>query len=150
MLTENGFTFSKLILATGRSDLRKGIDGLAAMVRLKYGLNPLEKDTLFLFCGTRRDRLKGLLWTGDRFILLYIRLADGCFQWPGTAQEARSITTEEFKRLMDGFSIDPPSCKQPQKQTEKKVMAWGILMPLFHIQIGIFYKQFATTVLIFK
>ena len=69
MLTENGFTFSKLILATGRSDLRKGIDGLAAMVRLKYGLDPLEKDTLFLFCGTRRDRLKGLLWTGDRFIL---------------------------------------------------------------------------------
>ena len=106
MLTENGFTFSKLILATGRSDLRKGIDGLAAMVRLKYGLDPLEKDTLFLFCGTRRDRIKGLLWTGDRFILLYIRLADGCFQWPGTAQEARSITTEEFKRLMDGFSID--------------------------------------------
>lgn len=107
MLTENGFTFSKLILATGRSDLRKGIDGLAAMVKLKYGLDPLEKDTLFLFCGTRRDRLKGLLWAGDRFILLYIRLADGCFQWPRTAQEARRITAEEFKRLMDGFSIDP-------------------------------------------
>ena len=107
MLTENGFTFSKRILATGRSDLRKGIDGLAAMVRLKYGLDPLEKDTLFLFCGTRRDRLKGLLCAGDRFILLYIRLADGCFQWPGTAQEARRITADEFKRLMDGFSIDP-------------------------------------------
>lgn len=107
MFTENGFAFSKLILALGRSDLRKGIDGLAAMVRLKYGLDPLEKDTLFLFCGTRRDRLKGILWTGDRFILLYIRLAEGCFQWPKTAQEARSITAEEFKRLMDGFSIDP-------------------------------------------
>ena len=107
MLTENGFAFSKLILALGRSDLRKGIDGLAAMVRLKYGLDPLEKDTLFLFCGTRRDRLKGILWTGDRFILLYIRLAEGCFQWPKTAQEARSITAEEFQRLMDGFSIDP-------------------------------------------
>ena len=107
MFTENGFTFSKLILALGRCDLRKGIDGLAAMIRLKYGLDPLEKDTLFLFCGTRRDRLKGILWTGDRFILLYIRLAEGCFQWPKTAQEARSITVEEFKRLMDGFSIDP-------------------------------------------
>ncbi len=107
MLTENGFTFSKVVLAVGRSDLRKGIDGLAAMVRLKYGLNPLEKDTLFLFCGTRRDRLKGILWTGDRFILLYIRLAEGCFQWPGTEQEARNITPEEFKRLMEGFSIDP-------------------------------------------
>ena len=74
MLDKNGFTFKKTILAVGRSDLRKGIDGLAAMVKLKYGL--------------------------------YIRLADGCFQWPRTAQEARSITTEEFKRLMDGFSID--------------------------------------------
>lgn len=107
MLTENGFTFSKLILAVGRCDLRKGIDGLAAIIRLKYGLDPLEKDTLFLFCGTRRDRLKGILWTGDRFILLYIRLAEGSFKWPKTAQEARSITAEEFKRLMDGFSIDP-------------------------------------------
>ena len=106
MLTENGFTFKKVILAVGKSDLRKGIDGLAAMVRLKYGLDPLEKDTLFLFCGIRRDRIKGLLWTGDRFLLLYIRLADGCFQWPRTTQEARNITTEDFKRLMDGFSSD--------------------------------------------
>ena len=107
MLTENGFTFSKVVLAIGRCDLRKGIDGLAAMIRLKYGLDPLEKDTLFLFCGTRRDRLKGILWTGDRFILLSIRLAEGSCMWPKTAQEARSITAEEFKRLMDGFSIDP-------------------------------------------
>ncbi|MCH5260954.1 MAG: IS66 family insertion sequence element accessory protein TnpB [Lachnospiraceae bacterium] len=107
MLTENGFTFSKVIMAIGRCDLRKGIDGLAAMVRLKYGLDPLEKGTLFLFCGTKRDRIKGILWTGDRFILLYIRLAEGNFQWPRTAEEARRITPEEFKRLMDGFSIDP-------------------------------------------
>lgn len=107
MLTKDGITFSKIILAVGRSDLRKGIDGLAAVVKLKYGLEPLEKDTLFLFCGTRRDRIKGLLWTGDRYILLYIRLADGRFQWPRTADEARSLTGEEFMRLMDGFSIDP-------------------------------------------
>lgn len=106
MLTKDGITFSKIILAVGRSDLRKGIDGLAALVKLKYGLEPLEKDTLFLFCGTRRDRIKGLLWTGDRYILLYIRLADGRFQWPRTADEARSLTGEEFMRLMDGFSID--------------------------------------------
>ena len=107
MLTKDGITFSKIILAVGRSDLRKGIDGLSAVVRLKYGLDPLEKDTLFLFCGTRRDRIKGLLWTGDRYVLLYIRLTDGCFQWPRNADEARSLTSEEFMRLMDGFSVDP-------------------------------------------
>ena len=117
MLTENGFTFSKLILATGRSDLRKGIDGLAAMVRLKYGLDPLEKDTLFLFCGTRRDRIKGLLWAGDRFILLYIRLAEGCFQWPRTTQEAAELTEEQFHYLMTGLNPLEPKIKEvnPEK-----------------------------------
>ena len=123
MLTKDGITFSKIILAVGRSDLRKGIDGLAAVVRLKYGLDPLEKDTLFLFCGTRRDRIKGLLWTGDRYILLYIRLTDGRFQWPRTADEARSLTGEEFMRLMDGFSVDPsvgPKRKVPVADPKSK------------------------------
>jgi transposase len=106
MLTESGLTFSRCIAALGKSDLRRGVDGLAAQVRLQYNLDPLEKDTLFLFCGTRHDRLKGLLWTGDRFILLYIRLAEGRFQWPRTAEEARQISGEQFQRLMEGFSID--------------------------------------------
>lgn len=86
--------------------MRKGIDGLASIVRLRYNLDPLDKDTLFLFCGTKKDRLKGLLWCGDRFVLLYIRLADGKFNWPQTEDEARNISGEEFKRLMDGFTID--------------------------------------------
>lgn len=123
MLTKDGITFSKVILAIGRSDLRKGIDGLASVVRLKYGLDPLEKDTLFLFCGTRRDRIKGLLWTGDRYLLLYIRLADGHFQWPRTADEARQLNGEEFMRLMDGFSIDPsvgPRRNAPVADSKRK------------------------------
>lgn len=51
----------KIILACGRTDLRKGIDGLAQLVGTKYDLNPFEKDVLFLFCGSRNDRIKGLL-----------------------------------------------------------------------------------------
>ncbi len=50
----------RVILACGRTDLRHGIDWPAAMVRLSYGLDPLEEGTLFLFCGVRKDRLKGL------------------------------------------------------------------------------------------
>ena len=107
MLNANGLTFSKIVVLIGRSDLRKGIDGLSAIVRLRYNRDPLEKDTLFLFCGTRKDRLKGILWTGDRFILLYIRLVEGSFQWPRSEEEARNLSGEEFMRLMDGFSIDP-------------------------------------------
>jgi len=123
MFTENGITFSKIIVAVGVSDLRRGIDGLSAMVRLKYDLDPLEKDNLFLFCGTRSDRIKGILWTGDRFVMIYIRLADGRFQWPRTEEEARTLSGEEFLRLMDGFTIDPSVGKKrktPLKDDPKK------------------------------
>lgn len=107
MLTESGLSFSKVVVSVGTSDLRRGVDGLAAQIRLHYNLDPMEKDVLFLFCGVRSDRLKGLVWTGDRFILLYIRLADGRFQWPRTPAEARELTGEQFMRLMDGYTIDP-------------------------------------------
>ena len=45
----------RIILACGRTDLRKGIDGLAQLIGTKYDLNPFEKDVLFLFCGCRRS-----------------------------------------------------------------------------------------------
>ena len=64
----------KIILRCGRTDLRKGIDGLKSIVSLHYGLDPMEEGTLFLFCGTRADRFKGLLWEGDGFVLIYKRL----------------------------------------------------------------------------
>lgn len=124
MLTENGFTFSKCMIAVGRSDLRRGIDGLCASIRLKYNKDPLERDTLFLFCGTRKDRLKGILWTGDRFVMLYIRLAEGRFQWPKNEEEARQISGAEFLRLMEGFSIDSsigPRHETPFKPTAKQL-----------------------------
>ena len=95
-----------MILACGRTDLRKGMDSLAALVRLAYGLDPLEEGTLFLFCGVKKDRLKGLVFEGIGFCLLTIRLTDGKFQWPNTPDEARDITMEQYHRLMDGFAIE--------------------------------------------
>ena len=105
-MLRDGIGFSKVVLAVGRTDLRRGIDGLAAMIRLNYGLDPLEEGTLFLFCGTRRDRLKGLLYEGDGYLLLTKRLSQGAFQWPRSEGEARAISEEQFRRLMDGFSVD--------------------------------------------
>ncbi len=107
MLKADGLSFTRCLVAVGRTDMRMGIDGLSAAIRLRYGLDPLDKGTLFLFCGTRKDRIKGLLWEGDRFILLYIRLVEGRFQWPSTDEEARKLTPDEFTRLMEGYSIDP-------------------------------------------
>lgn len=74
--------FSKIYIATGYSDLRKGIDGLANVIKFQFDLDPFQKDVLFLFCGRRTDRIKGLVWEGDGFLLLYKRLNLGSFRWP--------------------------------------------------------------------
>ena len=92
-MLKEGLGFKRVIVCCGRTDLRKGIPGLTASVRLNYGLDTTEKGTLFLFCGNRADRIKGLLFEGDG-------------QWPRTPDEARELTTEQFRRLMDGFAIE--------------------------------------------
>ncbi|WP_352408891.1 IS66 family insertion sequence element accessory protein TnpB [Lawsonibacter hominis] len=53
----------KVYIACGYTDLRKSIDGFATLVEQKFKLEPFS-NTLFLFCGRRRDRIKGLYWGG--------------------------------------------------------------------------------------
>ena len=96
---------SKVIIAAGYTDLRRSIEGLSTIIRYKYKLDPYEKNTLFLFCGKRTDRIKGLLWEGDGFLLLYKRLDIGAFCWPRTAEEAMQITSDQYHLLMQGFDI---------------------------------------------
>lgn len=56
--------FKKVYLAMGFTDLRRGIDGLANIVRFQFKLDLYDKNTLFMFCGRRTDRIKALLWEG--------------------------------------------------------------------------------------
>lgn len=102
----------RTILCCGKTDLRKGIDGLAVTVGGRFALNPFEKGTLFLFCGNRKDRIKGLLWMGTGFLLLYYRLEDGSFSWPRTPEEAAEITEEQFRLLMMGLNPISPKIKE--------------------------------------
>ena len=69
----------KIYLAAGYTALRRGKDGLAMMIRFRFQLDPYDKNTLFLFCGKRTYRIKGLLWECDGFLLLYKRLDNGAF-----------------------------------------------------------------------
>ncbi len=103
---------TKIVIACGRTDLRLGIDGLARIVNAKYKLNPFEKNVLFLFCGRRSDRIKGLLWEGDGFLLLYKRIESGSFSWPRTTTEAEAITREQYNLLMSGYNPLVPKINQ--------------------------------------
>lgn len=96
---------SRIFIACGFTDLRMGIDSLACLIQEQFGLDPLEKGTIFLFCGRRSDRIKALMFEGDGFLLLYKRLAPGFrYQWPRTDQEARALTKQQYAELMKGFN----------------------------------------------
>lgn len=84
----------------------------------RYHQNPFEKGTLFLFCGRRTDRIKGLLWMGSGFLLLYKRFEAGSLTWPRTEQEAAELTEEQFHYLMLGLNPLDPKIKEI---TPKKV-----------------------------
>ena len=63
-----------------RTDMRKSIDGLCAIVEDQLHMEP-RRSTLYLFCGKRCDRIKALLWESDGFVLLYKRMeVQGRFQ----------------------------------------------------------------------
>lgn len=108
----------QIFLACGKTDMRKSIDGLAAIVSQNFKLDPFE-NALFLFCGGKRDRIKAILWEGDGFLLLYKRLENGAFQWPRTTEDVREITHQQYRWLLEGLTIDQ---KKVIQKVENKVI----------------------------
>lgn len=107
----NDFTGADHVyIACGYTDLRHGIDGLATIIQEQFELNPFT-NSLFLFCGRRRDRIKALYWEGNGFVLLYKRLESGSFQWPRNGEEARALTPQQYRWLMEGLSIEFPTVR---------------------------------------
>lgn len=108
-------SFRKIYICCGRTDLRKGIDGLATLVKEQFQMSPFQENSLFLFCGTRQDRFKAICWEGDGFVLLYKRIEAGRLKWPRTREDACSISAEELHRLLDGLTIlEEPSVRKAE------------------------------------
>ncbi len=108
-----------IYLACGYTDLRKSIDGLAAIVQQNMNLDPFS-NSLFLFCGRRKDRMKALLWEGDGFVLFYKRYESGRLHWPRTTEEVRRLSPQQFRWLLEGLSIDQQ--RVIQKIAVKKIV----------------------------
>ena len=100
--------FKGIYIICGYTDLRYGIDTLASIIQNRYKMDLFVPNTLFLFCGHSPSKIKGLLWEGDGFLMLTKRLEKGRYSWPRTSEDVRAMTSEQFKWLMHGFSIDPP------------------------------------------
>ena len=77
-----------------------------AIIRDTYELDPYA-NAVYLFCGRDSRKLKALHFDKDGFVLLQKRLdGNGRFQWPRNASEARLLTRQEFRWLMEGLSIE--------------------------------------------
>lgn len=93
-------------IVCGNTDLRKGIDTLAILIADNFGMN-LYDDSIFLFCGRRNDRFKGLYWDGEGFILLYKRFENGILTWPRTSEEVKELDDQQINLLLKGLKPLP-------------------------------------------
>jgi transposase len=101
-------------LAAGATDMRKGFDGLAALVQMQLSEDPFSGH-LFVFRGRRGDRLKILWWSGDGLCLLYKRLESGRFVWPQARSGCVSLTSAQLSMLLEGIDWRRPARSwQPQ------------------------------------
>lgn len=83
-------------------DMRKSIDGLAAIVELELELSPFSS-TLFVFCNRTRDKVKLLYWERNGFVLWYKRLEKQRFRWP---KQLAQLSSEQLSWLLDGLDIE--------------------------------------------
>lgn len=93
----------RIWLCTRSTDLRRGFDGLAEMVRQLLHEDPLSGH-LFVFRNRRSDRVKILYWDEDGFVIVYKRLEEGTFRFPAVVEGQAGVTLRaaELAMLLDG------------------------------------------------
>jgi len=98
---------TRIWLAAGVTDLRRGMDGLAALVQ-----ETLQEDAfsghLFLFRGKRGDLVKVLWWSGDGMNLYAKRLEKGRFIWPQATAGSVSLSGAQLSMLLEGIDWRRP------------------------------------------
>ena len=99
--------FADVYIVCGYTALRFGINILHSNIDRRFHMNLVVPQALFVFCGRSSTKIKGLLWEGDGFLLLYKRVESGHFTWPRSSNDLRSLSAEQFQWLMQGFAIDP-------------------------------------------
>lgn len=95
----------RIHLASQPTDMRRGFDGLMAMVRL-WGLDPFSGD-LFVFVSRNRTRVKVLHWDHGGFVLTYKRLEAGRFRVPMPKRGATRLALDatQLAMLLDGIDF---------------------------------------------
>jgi transposase len=94
-------------LATGQTDMRKGMNSLALQVQQSFDRNPHAGD-LFVFRGKRGNQVK-IIWHDGLGMSLYVkRLERGSFIWPAAVSGVVSITAAQLSYMLSGIDWRNP------------------------------------------
>jgi transposase len=99
---------TRVYVACGVTDMRRGFDGLAAQVQTALQLDPYS-GALFIFRGRRGDLLKALVWDGQGLVLYAKRLERGRFVWPQAKEGVLTLTTAQLAMLTEGIDWRMPA-----------------------------------------
>ncbi|MCI0152407.1 IS66 family insertion sequence element accessory protein TnpB [Paraburkholderia sediminicola] len=98
---------TRIWLAAGITDMRRGMDGLATLVQSTLELDPFSGH-VFAFRGRRGDIIKILWWSGDGMNLYAKRLERGRFIWPQTESGSIHLSAAQLSMLLEGIDWRRP------------------------------------------
>ena len=98
---------TRVWLAAGVTDMRRGMNGLAALVQTQLSRDPFSGQ-LFVFRGRRGDQIKLLWWSGDGMCLFAKRLEHGRFIWPQASEGAVHLSAAQLAMLLEGIDWRHP------------------------------------------
>ena len=113
---------TRIYLAVGATDMRKGFEGLYGLVRDQLRCEPLSGH-VFLFCNKQHNRLKLIVFDGSGLWVCAKRLEKGCFRWPeaGDPQGKVVLSHEELSLLLGGIDL----AKTKHKRWYRKASSEG-------------------------
>ena len=98
---------AQIWLAAGITDMRKGMPGLAALVKVSLDKDPLSGD-VFVFRGRQGNQIKVLWFSGDGINLYIKRLERGRFVWPSAHDGVALLTSAQFSMLCEAIDWRAP------------------------------------------
>ena len=108
---------TRIWLAAGVTDMRRGMNGLAALVQTTLAHDPFSGH-VFIFRGRRGDQVKLLWWSGDGMNLYAKRLERGRFVWPQAPGGSVHLTGAQLSMLLEGIDWrHPERTWQPTRAT---------------------------------
>jgi transposase len=92
----------RVLVASKPVDFRKGMDGLAALVKEQLRSDPFS-GAIYVFRAKRADRVKLIWWDGTGLCFFAKRLEEGPFRWPKVEDGVMRLTAAQLQALLEGL-----------------------------------------------